>query len=119
MSWCLVIAVLLGGNILDPCGGAVYGGSARPSSSMRSHGHDGGGGAISRDDSAAFGAATASGDHGGGADALRRFASTRAMKTGTTIAGVVFEVRVALDCIALRCIPLHLRIPDRGKKLRL
>lgn len=30
---------------------------------------------------------------GGRADDLRSFAATRAMKTGTTIAGVVFEVR--------------------------
>lgn len=100
MSWALVIAVLLGGPIVAPCGGEVYGGNARPSYDMRSHGHDSG--AIT-DDSAAFGRATANGDHGGGAEALRRFASTRTMKTGTTIAGVVFEVCVALHCTALRC----------------
>lgn len=85
MSWCLVIAFLLGTPIVVPCDAVVYGGSARPSYGMRSYEDSG---AI-RDSAAP---ATA---YDGGAEALRRFASTRAMKTGTTIAGVVFEVRIA------------------------
>lgn len=102
MSWCLVIAVLLGGPMVAPCCGAVYGGSARPSYGM-SRGEDSGSGAIRRYSAASGASAMAGGDHAGGAEALRRFASTRAMKTGTTIAGVVFEV-----CAALRCIPTSL-----------
>lgn len=96
MSWSLVIAVLLAAPIVAPCGGALYGGSTRPSYgggvTQEQRGFDGG--AI-RDSAAGpratpFGSAAADGE--GGAGALRRFASTRAMKTGTTIAGVVFKV---------------------------
>lgn len=39
---------------------------------------------------------------GGRAEALRRFAAERTMKTGTTIAGVVFEVR-RLTCGQRSC----------------
>eukprot|EP00903_Cladosiphon_okamuranus_P009473 g9028.t1 len=64
---------------------------------MPSRGEDSRSGAISGDSAAPAALAMASGDQGGGgAEALRRFAATRAMKTGTTIAGVVFEGGVVL-----------------------
>lgn len=79
MSWCLLIALLLGAPFLSPCGGSL-------------HGFDSG--ATPTGSAAGATALLGSSDRSveGGAEALRRFASTRAMKTGTTIAGVVFEV---------------------------
>lgn len=101
MSWSQVISVLLAAPIVTPCGGALYGGSVRPYHSVgadQERGFDGDGGAITYSTAgfgsraAEFGSAVADADGKGGAEALRRFASTRAMKTGTTIAGVIFEV---------------------------
>ncbi|CAM9192457.1 unnamed protein product, partial [Hapterophycus canaliculatus] len=100
MSWSLVIAVLLGAHNITQCSAMVYGGSVRPSCGLA---QDDRGFEISSptfSDSAAssrpgYGSAV-DGAQGGGAEALRRFASTSAMKTGTTIAGVVFEGGVVL-----------------------
>ncbi|CAM9864620.1 unnamed protein product [Pylaiella littoralis] len=105
MSWSQVISVLLAAPIVTPCGGALYGGSVRPYHSVgadQERGFDGDGGAITYSTAgfgsraAEFGSAVADADGKGGAEALRRFASTRAMKTGTTIAGVIFEGGVVL-----------------------
>lgn len=89
MSWSLVIAVLLGSPTIAPCSAVVYGGSTRPNYGLPQDD-------LSLDSPARFGNSAASGTavdgSQGRAEALRRFASTRAMKTGTTIAGVIFEV---------------------------
>ncbi|CAM9886719.1 unnamed protein product [Ectocarpus sp. 12 AP-2014] len=84
MSWCLLIALLLGAPFLSPRGGSLHGfcSGATPTGSAA--------GATA----GLLGASDRSVE--GGAEALRRFASTRAMKTGTTIAGVVFEGGVVL-----------------------
>ncbi|CAB1102298.1 unnamed protein product [Ectocarpus sp. CCAP 1310/34] len=84
MSWCLLIVLLLGAPFLPPCGGSlhVFYSGATPTGSAE--------GATA----GLLGASDRSME--GGAEALRRFASTRAMKTGTTIAGVVFEGGVVL-----------------------
>lgn len=97
MSWSLVIAVLLGTPIVAPCAGAVYGGSHRPNSGFQGGAESG---AIASDSAASVvgaGIRLSSAAGEGGAEALRRFASIRAMKTGTTIAGVVFEVGAAVE----------------------
>jgi len=100
MSWSLVIAVLLGAPTVAPCAGAVYGGSHRPNPGFPSRAESG---AITSDSAASgdvlgvgMGFSSAAGHEGEGAEDLRRFASTRVMKTGTTIAGVVFEVSAAV-----------------------
>ncbi|CAM9604923.1 unnamed protein product [Scytosiphon promiscuus] len=107
MSWALVVAALLGAPTITPCSATVYGGSARPNFGSR---YDD----SSFDSPANFPNSAASGrtgyryssighssdvhaaQGGHGAEALRKFASTRAMKTGTTIAGVVFRGGVVL-----------------------
>lgn len=94
MSWCLVIAILLGTPAVAPCAAAVYGGSHRPNPGFPLGAESG---AITSDSAAAAelsraGMGSGAAGDEGGAEALRRFASARAMKTGTTIAGVVFEV---------------------------
>lgn len=102
MSWSLVIAVLLSAQIVLPCAGAVYGGSHRPNSGLKGGAESG---AITSDSAASVvgaGFSSAAGEGEGGAEALRRFASTRAMKTGTTIAGVVFEVGATFCGVADR-----------------
>lgn len=106
MSWSLVIAVIVASSIGTPCRGALYGGRVRPNYGggvAHERGLDSDGGAIT-DSTAGLGTIPGAttrtttfgsppdADRGDGADALGRFASTRAMKTGTTIAGVVFEV---------------------------
>lgn len=89
MPRCSLIALLLGAPFLSPCGGSLngFGSGAIPTGSAA--------GATCTLTAGLF--ASSDGGVQGGAEALRRFAATRAMKTGTTIAGVVFEVsRVVL-----------------------
>lgn len=101
MSWSVVIAVLLGASNVAPCSAMVYGGSSRPNYGLPPDDRTGFDACIP----STFGDSAASGQSRyssvvdgaqGGAEALRRFASTRAMKTGTTIAGVIFEVSLRL-----------------------
>ncbi|CAM9171661.1 unnamed protein product [Ectocarpus fasciculatus] len=88
MSRRLWIALLLGAPFLSPCGGSLHGfdGGAIPTGSAA--------GATAEATAGWFGSSGSGVE--GGAEALRRFASTRAMKTGTTIAGVIFEGGVVL-----------------------
>lgn len=111
MSWFLVIAVLLSAPILTPCSamqphGSMYGSSTQGSNHLfpsdvlsdvddffdPSHSRGSGSSSMARD-----ARSTWADREEGGMDALRNFASTRATKTGTTIAGVAFKVSHGLE----------------------
>lgn len=105
MSWSLLMAVLLSAPMLTPCSAMQLHGSMHGSSTQGPSHHfpsD-----VLRDvddffdpDHSTSGSSSMAGDgrstwaerEEGGMDALRNFASTRATKTGTTIAGVAFKV---------------------------
>lgn len=115
MKWPRVVASLLSVTTVSRCGAILHHDGLYGISTGFQH-SDGLGGvfdvAASRERGSIGVGSARAGE--GRAEALRRFAASRPMKTGTTIAGVVFEARKLyirmlaplpqLPCLALSCI---------------